>query len=566
MRISALDWIRDAATHLGWIDNAGSLSGHNHPSSRPKARSYAAVGGPAHFAVAFALCLTTIQTKAQDVITVPNPSNTLVQQAKHYVVLVSLDGFRYDYPQRYGAPHLQAMAAQGASAPQGMLPSYPSLTFPNHLSLVTGLYPEHHGIVANSFYDPARDATYVYTQSKTNGDGSWYTGTPLWVLAEQQGMRSACLFWPGSEAEIQGKRPSYYLKYDDKLDDTKRVDQVAAWLQLPPELRPHFITLYYSNVDHAGHSYGPDSEEVRAAVHHLDDMIGELQSRVAALHLPVDLVVVADHGMITLKPDNVTLSDYADLTRFRTEGSLLYPNTPADAARAYDEFKAHPDPRFNVYRRAEVPASLHFDSNPREGDPVIVSTGPYTIRTHASVAGVETRLGLLHGGHGFDPRTMPEMKAIFFADGPDIKPGVALAPFENINVYPFIAHVLGLTPPAIDGRLTILAPALTDAAATLQPDRVYRVGGAVSAPSVLKTAVPRYTSQAAEAKLTGNVILELVVDASGQPTHVRVVRSLGMGLDEKAIEAVRQYRFKPALKDGQPVPVTINIVVNFKIS
>jgi len=412
--------------------------------------------------LAFGLAGLAAAQEPTPVITVQNPPNTVAQQGKHYVVLVSLDGFRYDYPVKYGAPHLLAMGVKGASAPEGMLPSYPSLTFPNHLALITGLYPEHHGIVGNTFYDPSRDATYVYKDSKSNGDGSWYSGTPLWVLAEQQGMRAACLFWPGSEAEIQGKRPSYYLKYDDKLDDEKRIDQVAAWLQLPPELRPHFITLYYSNVDHAGHSYGPESEEVRAAVHHLDDMIGELQTKLAALHLPVDLVVVADHGMVTLKSDNIVLSDFANLKDFKTEGSLLYadPNDDEAAGAAYDEFKAHPDPRFSVYRRAEVPAALHFDSNAREGDPVIVPNGPYTIRAHASLAGAETRLGLLHGGHGFDPHTMPEMKAIFFATGPDIRPNVQLPTFENVNVYPFIANMLGLTPPAIDGHLSVLGPAL----------------------------------------------------------------------------------------------------------
>ncbi len=422
-----------------------------------------ALASTVRLAVLSLACLLLKGAVAQDptpVITVANPPNTAAQQKKHYVVLVSLDGFRYDYPTKYGAPHLLSMAADGASAPEGMLPSYPSLTFPNHLSLITGLYPEHHGIVGNSFYDPSRDATYVYTQSKTNGDGSWYSGTPLWVLAEQQGMRSACLFWPGSEAEIQGKRPSYYLKYDDKLDDEKRTDQIIAWLQLPPELRPHFITLYYSNVDHAGHSYGPDAEETRAAVHHLDDMVGELQTKLAATHLPVDLVVVADHGMVTLKPDSIDLSDYADLTNFKTEGSLLYPKTDADAAKAYAEFKAKPDPRFSVYRRAEVPQALHYDSNPREGDPVIVPNGPYLIRTRATLAGAANRLGLLHGGHGFDPRTMPEMKAIFFAEGPDVRPAVKLPTFENVNVYPFIAKMLGLKPPPIDGTLQPLAPAL----------------------------------------------------------------------------------------------------------
>jgi predicted AlkP superfamily pyrophosphatase or phosphodiesterase len=398
---------------------------------------------------------------AQDptpVIVVPNPPNTAAQQAKHYVVLVSLDGLRYDYPRRYGAPHLLQLGFKGASAPEGMFPAYPSLTFPNHISIITGLYPEHHGIVANSFWDPTREQTYVYSQTQSNSDGSWYSGTPLWVLAEQQGMRSACLFWPGSEAEIQGKRPSYYLHFDEKLDDETRVDQVVAWLKLPPELRPHFITLYYSNVDHAGHNYGPDSEEVRAAVHHVDSMVGDLQTKIAALHLPVDFVVVADHGMVTLQGGAVTLSDFADLSDFHTEGALLYPKPEADVQETYEEFLAHPDPRFKVYRRADMPAYLHFDANPREGDPVIVPTGPFTLRAHASAS--EEGTAKHRGGHGFNSRTMPEMKAIFFAGGPDIRPGVQLKPFENVNIYPFIAEILGLEPPAVDGTLDVLRPAL----------------------------------------------------------------------------------------------------------
>jgi predicted AlkP superfamily pyrophosphatase or phosphodiesterase len=397
---------------------------------------------------------------AQDptpVITVPNPPNTAAQQAKHYVVLVSLDGLRYDYPRRYGAPHLLQLEIKGASAPEGMLPAYPSLTFPNHISIVTGLYPEHHGIVANSFWDPAREQTYVYTDPQSNSDGSWYSGTPLWVLAEQQGMRSACLFWPGSEAEIQGKRPSYYLHFDEKLDDEKRVDQVVAWLKLPPELRPHFITLYYSNVDHAGHIYGPDSDEVRAAVHHVDAMVGDLQTKIAVLRLPVDIIVVADHGMVTLQGGPVTLSDFADLSDFHTEGSLLYPKPDADVQETYEEFLAHPDPRFKIYRRADMPAYLHFDMNPREGDPVIVPNGPFSIRAHPSASeGGHTN----KGGHGFNPRAMPEMKAIFFAAGPDIRSGVQLKPFENVNIYPFIAEILGLKAPAVDGTLDVLRPAL----------------------------------------------------------------------------------------------------------
>lgn len=396
---------------------------------------------------------------AQDptpVIAVPNPPNATAQQAKHYVVLVSLDGFRYDYPRLYGAPHLLQLARKGASTPAGMLPVYPSLTFPNHLSIVTGLYPEHHGIVGNSFYDPSRKETYVYTQSKTNSDGTWYSGTPLWVLAEQQGMRSACLFWPGSEAEIDGKRPSYYLHFDDKLDDEKRVDQVVAWLKQPADVRPHFITLYYANVDHAGHLYGPGSDEVRAAVHHLDNMIGDLQAKLAALHLPIDLVIVADHGMIPNEHKPVSLADFADLSKFHTEGSLLYAPSEADAQAAYESLRAHPDPRFTAYRRADMPASLHFDANPREGDPVIVPNHPINIFAGPIDGALDQKL---HGLHGFDPHTTPEMKAIFFAIGPDIR-HKQLDSFENVDVYPFIAKILRLSPPAVDGTITPLLPAL----------------------------------------------------------------------------------------------------------
>ena len=165
----------------------------------------------------------------------------------------------------FSAEYCGAGCARG-SAPEGMIPAYPSVTFPNHYTLVTGLYPEHHGIVANAFYDPARKQIYSYRDPAAEVDGTWYGGTPLWVLAEQQGMRSACFFWPGSEAEIQGVRPTYYMKYDQKYPNDQRVDQVLAWLKLPAEQRPHFITLYMSDVDGAGHSHGPDSPEVAEAV------------------------------------------------------------------------------------------------------------------------------------------------------------------------------------------------------------------------------------------------------------------------------------------------------------
>ena len=400
--------------------------------------------------------------QAGAVITVDHGPNALLQERKHYVVLVSLDGFRWDYAKKYGAKNLLAMAAHGASAPEGMIPSYPSTTFPNHYTLVTGLYPEHHGIVAMSFYNEDHTKLYSYNDPQTSGDGSWYGGAPLWVLAEQQGMRAACFFWPGSEAAIEGVRPSYYLHYDDKVPDPVRVDQVLTWLKLPESQRPHFVTLYFADVDHAGHEYGPDSPQTRAAVAGVDAMVGKLRAGIAALHMPVDLVVVSDHGMTKTEGDWINLDKYADLSKFVTAGPLLYTNSDADAQKAYDQLKIA-DAHFAVYRRANLPKELHYNSNARVGDPVIVPAAPVAIRAHGPGAGAgKPDQPPNAGSHGYDPRQFPEMRAVFYAEGPDVRSGVKLKPFENTNVYPFVTEILGLDHPPVDGSVSVLSSALKE--------------------------------------------------------------------------------------------------------
>jgi alkaline phosphatase D len=396
------------------------------------------------------------------VIVVDHGPNAASQINKHYVVLVSLDGFRWDYATKYGTAHLLAMGRRGASAPEGMIPAYPSLTFPNHYTLVTGLYPEHHGIVANSFYDPARRQTYSPHDPETVRDGSWYGGVPLWSLAESEGMRTACFFWPGSEAKIAGERPSYYLHYEAWYPDEKRIEQVIAWLRLPAAQRPHFITLYYGSVDHEGHLHGPDSEQVAAAVRHVDALMGELEARLDTLHLPVDLIVTSDHGMAQVEGQPIVLDKFADLRGFKTVGSLLYPSSEADAERAYQQLKSA-DAGFQVFRRAKVPAELHYNGNPREGDPVIVAQGPYLIHARAAAAGGSG--SPMVGNHGYNPFEMESMRAIFYAEGPDIRPGTKLKPFENVNVFPLIVKILGLRSPKVDGDANVLSIALRGEAA-----------------------------------------------------------------------------------------------------
>ena len=368
-----------------------------------------------------------------------------------YVVLVSLDGFRYDYAEKYHATHILALGKAGATA-EAMIPSFPTVTFPNHISLVTGQYPEHHGLVGNSFWDPVRKEQYSMRNSAV--DGTWYHYKPLWVVAEQQHVKAASMFWPTADADIEGVRPS--PKYDGSFPNEQRVAKVLDWLKLPEADRPHMITLYFDDVDSAGHRFGPDAPETAKAVERVDKLVGDLWEQIQALPLPINLIVVSDHGMQTVE-GSVNLSEFADLSKMRviTEGPVLWMYSPdaETTEKVYAELKGK-SPKFDVYRRKETPKEWHFSDNDRIGDLVVYFHGPY-------VGGIAPQnRPPSKGNHGFDVKEFPTMQAIFYAAGPNVKPGVVLKPFENVNVFPFITKILGLqNPPGLDGSESVLAPA-----------------------------------------------------------------------------------------------------------
>ncbi|MCO4099971.1 MAG: alkaline phosphatase family protein [Gemmatimonas sp.] len=230
-------------------------------------------------------------------------------------VLISLDGFRADYITRPAAVRLRELAARGTRA-ERLIPAFPSKTFPNHYTIVTGLYPEHHGIVANTMRDERIGTTFTITDTRIARDPRWWGGEPIWNTAERQGVRTANMFWPGSDYAINGRYPTYYTPYDGRIPNRARVQRVLDWLSMPAATAPRFITLYFSTTDDVGHKHGPLTAPVDTAIAHVDSLIGMLTDGLAARQLThrVNLVVVSDHGMTEIDSTRVIrLDEYVNL-------------------------------------------------------------------------------------------------------------------------------------------------------------------------------------------------------------------------------------------------------------
>ncbi|WP_036208674.1 ectonucleotide pyrophosphatase/phosphodiesterase [Novilysobacter arseniciresistens] len=381
--------------------------------------------------------------------------------ARPALLLVSIDGFRADYLDRGVTPNIARLAADGARA-RWLSPSYPSLTFPNHYTVVTGLRPDQHGIVNNTMRDAAL-GRFSLGRQEAVGDGRWWGGEPVWVAAENAGLPTATLFWPGSEAAIGGVRPTRWLPYDGDMTMPARVDTVLGWLSEPAATRPRFATLYFDALDHAGHDAGPDSPGVAATLAEVDDAIGRLLDGLDARGLAdaVDIVLVSDHGMAPVPAAQVIaledMVDPADAQAVSGGPSAGFEPLPGRTAAAEAQLLGRHD-HYRCWRKGELPAHWHYGSHPRV--PAIVcqtdkgwSTAPRERIAQWPKTGIR-------GAHGFDP-ALPSMRAIFIARGPSIRDGVVVPAFDNVDVYPLLMRLLGLPPAANDGdgdALQVLEP------------------------------------------------------------------------------------------------------------
>lgn len=382
------------------------------------------------------------------------------------LLLISIDAYRADYLQRHLTPTLAALAHDGVRA-QAMQPSFPSLTFPNHYTLVTGLRPDHHGIINNTMYDPVL-GKFSLGNRQAVSDGRWWAqGTPLWETADAHGLRTATMFWPGSEADIHGRHPDYWKAYDGAITPAQRVDKILAWLDLPPAQRPRFLTLYFDAVDHAGHTYGPDSPQVDAALRETDLALTRLVDglRQRGLFDRINLIVLADHGMAATPLDHSVLIEKQvslDDVQVVSLGVLagFNPKPGHDFAPIEAQLE-RPHPHMQCWDKTRVPARLHYGHNPRVPQLLCLAEVGWRITTADYLASHAGHVSL--GEHGYD-NAAPQMQALFVAHGPAFRSGVTVPAFPNVDVYPLMAHLLDLPAQRNDGDYAQVEDMLVPAA------------------------------------------------------------------------------------------------------
>lgn len=380
-------------------------------------------------------------------------------QAPDTLILVSLDGWRWDYHTKTTVPNFRSLMERGVRA-EGLIPSFPTKTFPNHYTIVTGLYPAHHGIVGNSIRDPATGRLFTMSARQEVRDAMWWGGDPIWNAVRRAGRKAAPYFWPGSEAPIGGQHADYWVTFDDSIPNEARVDRLLRWLDLPPAERPSFLTLYFSEVDRAGHRYGPEAPELLSAVSRVDAAVGRLLAGLERRNLiaTTNIVLVSDHGMAETSRRRVIAIDdliaSSDGVVVDTDPTLgIWPAPGREQALFERLVKAHANLR--VYRRDDTPEHWHYRGHPRIPPIVGVADEGWSVARRNRLLEMFSRdLIGIGGSHGYDPRAR-SMHGVFVAAGPAFRRGVVVPAFENVHVYLALAAALGVPPAPNDGDLAI---------------------------------------------------------------------------------------------------------------
>lgn len=374
-------------------------------------------------------------------------SQTILPDNQPYLVVLSMDGFRWDYPDAFPLPNLNKIAKYGVKA-KAIIPSFPSITFPNHYTMATGLYPDHHGLIHNFFYDSISRLTYQIYDRYVVEDSRFYGGEPIWNTAEKQNMKSACFYWVGSETEVNNIRPSIWKKYDKKVPYEDRIDSVVKWLSLSEKDRPHLIMFYFDQPDKIGHQQGPFSRETKKVVVRMDSLVGVLRSKLDNLPIAkkINLIITTDHGMELMDSTKSIVLDKYINKDWCNRITGFNPVIMIDPMRGFTDsiiLKLSNVPHLKVWRKNDMPKKLHFGTNERIGKLVILADSSYSIKWTSD-------RGEYGGAHGYDPSNS-DMHGIFYAIGPAFKINFTQPFFENIHLYLLMAKILALKPTPTDG-------------------------------------------------------------------------------------------------------------------
>ncbi|WP_071146538.1 alkaline phosphatase family protein [Bacteroides ihuae] len=368
------------------------------------------------------------------------------QKEPNYTIIISLDGFRWDYPEMYSTPNLDKIAAHGVKAI--MLPSFPASTFPNHYTLATGLVPDHHGIINNTFWDVKAKKQYSMGDSATRNNSDYYLGEPIWVTAQKQGVKTGNVYWVGSDIAIKGTYPTYHKFFSEKprLSFEQRIDTVISWLQKPKVECPQLIMLYFEEPDGVGHHFGPKSKEIKNEVQYLDSLIGVLLTKIKSLPIAqkVNLIITSDHGMTEISKNRVVdmnlylNPEWCEMIDGTTPTSIF--TKPECRDSVYNALKkvAH----IFVWKKEEIPTELNYGSSDRIGDIVVAPELGWQFTDKGRN---------LKGAHGYFPQSK-DMQVVFRACGPDFRKGYRSNSFSNVDIYPLLSHLLGIIPENTDGQ------------------------------------------------------------------------------------------------------------------
>jgi alkaline phosphatase D len=363
---------------------------------------------------------------------------------KNYVLVVSLDAFRWDYSTIYNTPNLNKLAKDGVKADR-MFSSFPTVTFPNHYSIATGLYPDHHGLINNSFAAPDLGLFYRMGDRTAVENPAFYGGEPIWVTAEKQGVRSASFFWVGSEA----KHPAYWKKYDESVTYEARIDTVIKWLGYPPEKRPGLVTLYFDEPDATSHAFGPVSAQTGKIVARLDSLMGVLRTKLSTLPEAkrINLIILSDHGMSAISPDryiNIKSLVPDRMIASISGGNPVYLINPSEGKKDSVLFLLNKSKGLKAWDKSQLPPKWHYGTNPRIPEIVAVADSSWSIGTRPDGS------SLRGGAHGYD-NSNSDMYSIFYAAGPSFKRNYKFRELNNIDIYNLICRILDITPAKNDG-------------------------------------------------------------------------------------------------------------------